>query len=164
MGKTRVASLHTGVREPRMRTTRRNNDIIKSNTNGFSSTSAAFTSPPRAPLKMRTGVVAGLCVALVVMCLYLPQPCEAQYETLIASVLGKLTGLWHNNSVDFMGHTCHFRRRPKGQEIQAGRSRTKSRSGSSREAIKDFVRKALQNGLITQQDATVHHKEGQKKH
>ncbi|MPC51479.1 Anti-lipopolysaccharide factor [Portunus trituberculatus] len=41
---------------------------------------------------MRKGVVAGLCLALVVMCLYLPQPCEAQYEALVTSILGKLTG------------------------------------------------------------------------
>ncbi|XP_045132020.1 anti-lipopolysaccharide factor [Portunus trituberculatus] len=119
---------------------------------------------------MRKGVVAGLCLALVVMCLYLPQPCEAQYEALVTSILGKLTGLWHNDSVDFMGHICYFRRRPKIRRFKLyhegkfwcpgwapfeGRSRTKSRSGSSREATKDFVRKALQNGLVTQQDASL---------
>ncbi|KAK8398850.1 hypothetical protein O3P69_004148 [Scylla paramamosain] len=117
---------------------------------------------------MRTKVMAGLCVALVVMCLYMPQPCEAQYEALVASILGKLSGLWHSDTVDFMGHTCHIRRRPKFRKFKLyhegkfwcpgwthleGNSRTKSRSGSARDAIKDFVYKALQNKLITENNA-----------
>nr|AFA42357.1 anti-lipopolysaccharide factor isoform 7 [Portunus trituberculatus] len=117
---------------------------------------------------MRKGVVTGLFVALVVMCLYLPQPCEAQYEALTAAILTKLSKMWHSDTLNFLGHTCHVSRTPTVKRFKlywkgkfwcpgwapfSGTSRTKSRSGSARGATKSFVGQALQRRLIAQQEA-----------
>ncbi|KAG0713958.1 Anti-lipopolysaccharide factor [Chionoecetes opilio] len=119
---------------------------------------------------MRSGVLAGLCVAVVVLCVCLPQPCEAQWQVFVAPIVQKIEGLWHSDHVEFMGHNCQFRRRPKIRKFKLyhegkfwcpgwapfdGRSRTKSRSGSSSEATKDFIRKAFSSGLVTQEDAAL---------
>ncbi|MPD00970.1 Anti-lipopolysaccharide factor [Portunus trituberculatus] len=39
---------------------------------------------------MQGGVLAGLCVALVAVCVHVPKPCEA-YMELVAPMLKKLT-------------------------------------------------------------------------
>lgn len=114
---------------------------------------------------MRSGMLFGVCVALVVMCVYLPEPCEAGWKHL-----GKLTRLGKNGSVDFMDHRCNYQFKPRIRKRQfiydckfwcpdwapyAGWAKSDSMTGSLQEATKEFVNKATQKGLISEQDAEI---------
>lgn len=134
----------------------------------FSKERKPFCPSRRSLRTMRGSVLTGLCVAAVVLCVYLPQPCEAQWQALVGPLIEKVSGLWHNDTVDFMGRECKFRRSPKikrwelyhegkfwcpGWAPFSGNSSKRSRSGSLEEATRDFVRQAFEKGLITEADA-----------
>ncbi|XP_050692236.1 anti-lipopolysaccharide factor-like [Eriocheir sinensis] len=116
---------------------------------------------------MRVSVLTGLCVAAVVLCLYLPQPCEAQWDmplvVAVVSKLAKLTRMWYRDSVNFMGHVCHIKRSPTVRKFKlyykgrfwcpgwtpiTGTSLTKGRTSSVREATRSYVYQAFTRGFI----------------
>ncbi|XP_037780091.1 anti-lipopolysaccharide factor-like isoform X1 [Penaeus monodon] len=78
------------------------------------------------------------------------------------------TRLWRNEKTELLGHECKFTVKPYLKRFQVyykgrmwcpgwtairGEASTRSQSGVAGKTAKDFVRKAFQKGLISQQEA-----------
>ncbi|CAG0893657.1 unnamed protein product [Darwinula stevensoni] len=89
----------------------------------------------------------------------------AGWEELIGPAVEKLMGLWKNEKMEFLGHQCNFSTSPSfyrwelyhntkvicpGWTNIEGYAKTKSPTGSLKHATTDFVNKALQSGLVTE--------------
>ncbi|XP_045608931.1 anti-lipopolysaccharide factor isoform X2 [Procambarus clarkii] len=110
-----------------------------------------------------------LTVMSLMMMVVLQQPCQAQVSPeLINLIINKLGGLWKDGEVEFMGRACNYSYSPKisgwrlyykgkmwcpGWAPFSGDSQTKSRAGAIEHATRDFVRKAIENKLITAEEA-----------
>ncbi|CAG0893658.1 unnamed protein product [Darwinula stevensoni] len=85
----------------------------------------------------------------------------AQWQDLIGPFVSKLSGLWKEGTVDFLGHSCEYSVKPQISKFKlyykgkvycpgwsniVGNSKTKSRTGAMNGAIEDFVKKAIQKG------------------
>uniref|UniRef100_A0A0P4WDC5 Anti-lipopolysaccharide factor n=1 Tax=Scylla olivacea TaxID=85551 RepID=A0A0P4WDC5_SCYOL len=116
---------------------------------------------------MRCGVLAGLCVALVGVCVHVPQPCEAHLE-LVAPILKKLTAQWKADKMSLLGHKCHYYGTLTGTGVKqyyygkfscpgladfSGMSKAKDKLESMVAAAKDFLLQAFKLGIIKLQDA-----------
>lgn len=107
---------------------------------------------------------------MIMMMVSPPDSCHAQgTEALITLIINKLAGLWDHDEVIFMGHKCSFSHSPSfyrwelyykgrmwcpGWAPFSGNSKTRSRAGSIEHATRDFVKKALENNLITEEEAS----------
>ncbi|KAK7078819.1 hypothetical protein SK128_003489 [Halocaridina rubra] len=106
------------------------------------------------------GVLGGICVL----------PCQANiWEGLGSALAGQLGGLWEQSEMELLGNYCQYRVRPtiKRWELYfiasvlcpgwtpiRGSAQGRSRTGVVGEATRDFIRKALASGLITQEEAS----------
>nr|ABQ12866.1 anti-lipopolysaccharide factor [Pacifastacus leniusculus] len=115
---------------------------------------------------MRTWVLVTVLSLVVV----LQQPCQAQVPPEVVSlIISKLVNLWSDGQVEFMGHTCNYSYSPTISKFQlyykgkmwcpgwapfSGNSKTKSRAGSIEHATRDFVTKAIDQKLITAEQAS----------
>nr|BAH22585.1 anti-lipopolysaccharide factor 2 [Penaeus japonicus] len=111
----------------------------------------------------------GFLVALSLIAL-VPQCTGQGVQDLIPALVQRIVGLWHSDEVEFMGHSCRYSQRPTfyrwelyfrgsmwcpGWAPFTGRSMTRSPSGAVEHATRDFVEKALQRNLITEDDARI---------
>nr|AEP84102.1 anti-lipopolysaccharide factor [Macrobrachium rosenbergii] len=117
---------------------------------------------------MRVSVLASLVLAVSLVALFAPQ-CQAQgWEAVAAAVASKIVGLWRNEKTELLGHECKFTVKPYIKRFQLnykgrmwcpgwtairGEASTRSHSGVAGRTAQDFVRKAFQKGLISQQEA-----------
>ncbi|XP_045593277.1 anti-lipopolysaccharide factor [Procambarus clarkii] len=119
-------------------------------------------------LGMRWWVLVSVGVFVVV---WRPGPCHAEESKgLFGSIIDHFSNFWKNGEMEFMGQICRYSYSPKFQNWGltysgkmwcpgwapfAGNSRTLSRAGAIENATKDFVRKAVDHGLITAEEASV---------
>ncbi|ROT65196.1 anti-lipopolysaccharide factor [Penaeus vannamei] len=116
---------------------------------------------------MRVLVSSVVALALIAL---VPRSQGQGVQDLIPSLVQRIVGLWHSDEVEFMGHSCRYSQRPSfyrwelyfngrmwcpGWAPFTGRSRTRSPSGAVEHATRDFVQKALQSNLITEDDARI---------
>lgn len=89
-------------------------------------------------------------------------------DGLVNALTSQLVGLWQNGDLELLGHYCSFSVNPKIKRWQLyfsgnmwcpgwtpikGEALTRSRSGVVNKTITDFVRKAFNSGLITEDEA-----------
>ncbi|KAL7631133.1 UNVERIFIED_CONTAM: hypothetical protein RMT77_018565 [Armadillidium vulgare] len=86
---------------------------------------------------------------------------------LTTAIANKLTSLWQDGSVNFLGRSCHYQVEPRiiSWELQykgefwcpvfasfSGKATRKSRSGAVKHAIGSFAQQAVESNLISQSD------------
>ncbi|KAL7635774.1 UNVERIFIED_CONTAM: hypothetical protein RMT77_013591 [Armadillidium vulgare] len=84
---------------------------------------------------------------------------------LVAAIVTKLTSLYQSEAVNFLGHPCQYRVKPRISKFRlkydgkfwctgfasfTGRATRKSRSGAAEHAILDFAQKAVESNLLSQ--------------
>nr|AGF90964.1 anti-lipopolysaccharide factor [Palaemon carinicauda]AQP25544.1 anti-lipopolysaccharide factor isoform 1 [Palaemon carinicauda] len=89
-------------------------------------------------------------------------------ESLVDAVASQIVGLWGSGDIEFLDHVCSFQVKPKIKRWQLyfigtmycpgwtpirGTSETRSRTNVVNLATADFVRKAIGEGLITEEQA-----------
>ncbi|KAF2356687.1 Anti-lipopolysaccharide factor/Scygonadin [Trinorchestia longiramus] len=112
----------------------------------------------------KTSVVAVLLVAA----LCAQQPQAQNLADLIPLLVSKISTLWDSGEHEFLGSTCDFTTRPTIYSWElyylgrfwcpeignvVGKSKTRSRSSVLNKAIEDFLRKAIDKGLVTEEQA-----------
>ncbi|XP_045623664.1 anti-lipopolysaccharide factor [Procambarus clarkii] len=117
---------------------------------------------------MNHRVVVSLVVVGLLAASFTPQSHAQVLEGLAAAVTGKLAGLWRNGEVELLGHYCSYSVTPTIRRWQLyfrgrmwcpgwtsirGEAMTRSNSGVQGDTTRDFVTKALNAGLISQQEA-----------
>ena len=119
---------------------------------------------------MKLSVVFSVVMVGVMTSSLLPT-CEAQgWEVVAAAVAEKIAGLWVDDQMVFLGHTCQYSVNPKIKRFELyfkgrmwcpgwttirGEAETRSRSGVVTKTTQDFVRKAFQSGIVTEEQARV---------
>ncbi|XP_068202546.1 anti-lipopolysaccharide factor-like [Palaemon carinicauda] len=119
---------------------------------------------------MKLSLLLGI-VLVGVMTSSLFPTCEAQaWQAVAAAVAEKIAGLWVNDEMELLGHTCNYRVDPKIKRFQLyfkgrmwcpgwtpirGEAETRSRSGVVGKTTQDFVTKAFKSGLISEDEARV---------
>ncbi|XP_042886035.1 anti-lipopolysaccharide factor-like isoform X2 [Penaeus japonicus] len=100
---------------------------------------------------------------------WMPQ-CQAQglKDFLLPVISQQIAGLWRTGTVDLLDHLCTYNVKPDLQRFELyfigtvtcpswtvikGESETRSQSGVVNDAVKDFVKKALKAGLVTEEEA-----------
>ncbi|KAB7496532.1 Anti-lipopolysaccharide factor [Armadillidium nasatum] len=86
---------------------------------------------------------------------------------LVSAIVTKLLSLHQSGPVNFLGHPCHYRVKPRISKFQlkydgkfwcpgfasfSGRATRKSRSGAAEHAIQDFAQKAVASNLLSQSE------------
>lgn len=120
---------------------------------------------------MRVSGVAMVAVVLVMAMVPGPAPCHAQWTDIILPEITKqVTSLWQNNEVQFMGSTCYYTQKPRFRRWKLiydgdfscptwtnikGSVETQSRSSVRIRTIEDFLNKAKDNGLVTEEEARI---------
>nr|AOG75601.1 ALF8 [Procambarus clarkii] len=117
---------------------------------------------------MNHRVVVSLVVVGLLAASFAPQSHAQVLEGLAAAVTGKLAGLWRNGEVELLGHYCQYSVSPKFKSFELyfrgrmtcpgwtpirGEAESRSSTGILAATTADFVNKAFQAGLITEDDA-----------
>nr|XP_053638167.1 anti-lipopolysaccharide factor-like [Cherax quadricarinatus] len=118
---------------------------------------------------MRSSVLVSVVAVSLLVAPLVPQSNAQITEALVTALAGKVAGLWDNGQLELLGNYCNYNVRPTIKKFQLyfngsmycpgwttirGEASTRSRSGVVGETTKDFIRKAMAAGLITQQQAT----------
>nr|XP_045617680.1 anti-lipopolysaccharide factor-like [Procambarus clarkii]AOG75604.1 ALF11 [Procambarus clarkii] len=118
---------------------------------------------------MRLSAVLSLGVVLTLVVLPAPE-CHGQeiLQSLLGAVTQQLVGLWKNGEVELLGHYCQYSVSPKFKSFELyfrgrmtcpgwtpirGEAESRSSTGILAATTADFVNKAFQAGLITEDDA-----------
>nr|ABY20736.1 anti-lipopolysaccharide factor [Macrobrachium olfersii] len=117
---------------------------------------------------MKVSVVFSVVMVGIMTSSLLPT-CEAQgWEAVAAAVAEKIAGLWVNDHMVFLGHTCQYSVTPRIKKLELwfkgrmwcpgwtairGEADTRSRSGVVTKTTQDFVRKAFESGIVTEAQA-----------
>ncbi|KAK8720567.1 hypothetical protein OTU49_013241 [Cherax quadricarinatus] len=117
---------------------------------------------------MRSTVLVSVVVVSLLVAPLVPQSNAQVWEALAGAVADKVASLWDEGEVELMGHYCNYSVKPKfrrwelyfdgtmwcpGWTTIRGEALTRSRSGVIGETTRDFVRKAFEAGIITEQSA-----------
>ncbi|KAK3851063.1 hypothetical protein Pcinc_042260 [Petrolisthes cinctipes] len=114
--------------------------------------------------------VLSVVVMVLVCAVCLPHhTAEAQgWEALLPILVDKIGGLFRNDRIELLGYDCKLTVNPKIKRFQLyykgrfwcpgwtnirGEAETRSNSGVAGRTITDFVTKAHNSGLISEQDA-----------
>ncbi|XP_069982870.1 anti-lipopolysaccharide factor-like isoform X2 [Penaeus vannamei] len=108
-------------------------------------------------------------VALVAAVGLLATPCQGQvWETLIPLITQQVVGLWKTGEREMFGHECTYFVTPKVKSFELyfkgrmtcptlsnvrGEALTRSRSGVEAKTVEDYVRKVVEKGVITEEEA-----------
>ncbi|KAK8720568.1 hypothetical protein OTU49_013242 [Cherax quadricarinatus] len=117
---------------------------------------------------MRTATLVSVVVLSLIVAPLVPQSNAQLWEAIAGAVSNKVISLWDQGEVELMGHYCNYRVVPKFRRWQLyfngrmwcpgwttirGEATTRSRSGVIGDTTRDFVRKAFEAGIITEQSA-----------
>ncbi|KAL7635700.1 UNVERIFIED_CONTAM: hypothetical protein RMT77_013517 [Armadillidium vulgare] len=109
-------------------------------------------------------------VLITILCIYSCDCLQFPFNVISEKLLGKVSSLWSDGEVDFVGVSCKFSTHPVFKKWKLyfigkfwcpgfapfnGRSQTRSVSGAVKEATKDFVQKALKNDLLEDEDVKI---------
>ncbi|KAK8398847.1 hypothetical protein O3P69_004145 [Scylla paramamosain] len=119
---------------------------------------------------MRPSLALSVVVVVVAAAVLVPQCYAQDWESLLVSVGKKIIGLWRNEETEFLGRKCQLTVKPKIKNLQlyhegrmwcpgwtpiVGEALTRSFSGVAGKTVQDFVRKAHDKNLITEEEAKV---------
>ncbi|XP_069945045.1 anti-lipopolysaccharide factor-like [Cherax quadricarinatus] len=117
---------------------------------------------------MRTATLVSVVVVSLLVAPLVPQSNAQIWEAIAGAVTNKVISLWDHGEVELMEHYCNYIVTPmirRWQLYYRGRmwcpgwttiraeATTRSRSGVIGDTTRDFVRKAFQAGIITEQEA-----------
>ncbi|KAB7507044.1 Anti-lipopolysaccharide factor [Armadillidium nasatum] len=109
-------------------------------------------------------------ILITILCIYSCDCLQFPLNIISEKLLGKISTLWSSGEVDFVGVSCKFSSHPifenwklyfrgkfwcPGFAPFSGRSQTRSASGAVNVATKDFVKKALKNNLLEEEDVKI---------